>query len=312
MAESQQESQTPFADCNRMTRELERQPDILTFFKVIWCSIKEFFVERPGQIIGSAFILIMLWGTHGNLELLEWVWDGWRAPGTDLTTRPEIIPGVPWDYELISFWSGALLLVGVPILLIKFVYKQDLSDYGLGLPPRDRMRFALLSFVILMAFAPLFAIGAQDSGVQEIYPFYRPFDSTAQFILYELTYLPFFIAIEFIFRGYLLFGLAGVRDTEVVEDITNRDEERESSSSSAGSTDVGTPGVYYFARYALLIQMLSYTAWHLGKPLPELWGTLFWGLAAGAVAYASRSLWLVILAHWLLNVFMDALIVDMI
>jgi len=36
--------------------------------------------------------------------------------------------------------------------------------------------------------------------------------------------------------------------------------------------------VFYFGRYALMIQMLSYTAWHLGKPLPELWGTVVWGL----------------------------------
>ena len=56
--------------------------------------------------------------------------------------------------------------------------------------------------------------------------------------------------------------------------------------------------------------MLSYTAWHLGKPLPELWGTVIWGLAAGATAYAIRSLWPIILAHWLLNVFLDIFILQ--
>ena len=75
------------------------------------------------------------------------------------------------------------------------------------------------------------------------------------------------------------------------------------------SKDIGLPGPFFFGRYALLIQMLSYTAWHLGKPLPELWGTLIWGLVAGAVAYTTRSLWLVIAAHWLLNVMLDAVIV---
>jgi membrane protease YdiL (CAAX protease family) len=54
--------------------------------------------------------------------------------------------------------------------------------------------------------------------------------------------------------------------------------------------------------------MLSYTAWHLGKPLPELWGTLVWGLAAGAVALASQSIVPIILVHWLLNVWLDLLI----
>jgi membrane protease YdiL (CAAX protease family) len=51
--------------------------------------------------------------------------------------------------------------------------------------------------------------------------------------------------------------------------------------------------------------MLSYTAWHLGKPVPELWGTLVWGILAGTVVLATRTVWPVIIVHWLLNVFMD-------
>jgi hypothetical protein len=105
--------------------------------------------------------------------------------------------------------------------------------------------------------------------------------------------LPFFIAIEFIFRGYLLFGLAGALDEEIRTRVG------------------GVPGVFYFGRYALLIQMLSYTAWHLGKPVPELWGTIVWGLAAGATAYAIRSIWPIVFAHWLLNVLLDAAILGL-
>jgi membrane protease YdiL (CAAX protease family) len=122
------------------------------------------------------------------------------------------------------------------------------------------------------------------------YPFYRPFNSIAEFIIYELAYFLFFLVIEFTFRGYLLFGLAGVRDSEI------------------DTMGGGVPGQFYFDRYALLIQMLSYTAWHLGNPLPEVWGTLIWGLAAGAVAYAVRSIWPVVLSHWLLNVVLDAVL----
>ena len=92
----------------------------------------------------------------------------------------------------------------------------------------------------------------------------------ASFGLYELTYLPFFIAIEFIFRGYLLFR-PGRHDRD----------RRATGAEPAWSA----PGVFYFGKYALLMQMLSYTAWHLGKPVPELWGTLVWGLVAGVVAY---------------------------
>jgi membrane protease YdiL (CAAX protease family) len=51
--------------------------------------------------------------------------------------------------------------------------------------------------------------------------------------------------------------------------------------------------------------MLAYTAWHLGKPLPELWGTLVWGPAASAIVLATHSIWPIVLVHWLLNVWMD-------
>ena len=265
-----------------------QQPDFVTVLKVIWHSIRGFFQERPGQIIGSAFLLLMVWGYHGNLELLHKIWPAYRRPGVDLGTRPALLPGIPWDNELISFWGGALLLVLIPILIIKLGFRQPLLDYGLGLPPKGRRLLALWTFLTLTVLSlPAFWLGAHDPDMRQVYPFFRPFSSTLEFALYELTYLPFFITIEFVFRGYLLFGLAGVRDVEVSD------------------TGGGAQGPLYFDRYALLIQMLSYTAWHLGKPIPELWGTPVWGLAAGATAWAARSIWPIVLAHWLLNVFLD-------
>jgi len=287
-------SRRPFF--TRFTEDLDEveleQPDFLTVLKLIWHSIRSFFVERPGQIMGSAFILLMLWGTHGNLELLGLISPRWRGPGIDVGNRPQILPGVPWDNELISFWVGAFLLVVVPMFIIGFGFKQPLSSYGLGLPPKGRRALAFWTFLTLtLVSLPAFWLGAHDPGMRKIYPFFKSFSSPGEFILYELSYLPFFIAIEFIFRGYLLFGLAGVRDEEIPH---------------GGG---GVPGVFYFQRYALLIQMLSYTAWHLGKPVPELWGTLVWGLAAGATAYAIRSIWPIVLSHWLLNIFLDAVII---
>ena len=266
------------------------KPDFITVIKVIWFAIKTFFKERPGQIIMSAYLLLMLWGYHGNLELLHQVWNDYKGPGMELGTRPQLISWIPWDNELISFWGGAVLLVVVPILLIRFGFKEPLSAYGLGLPPKNRRSLAVIATLLLLVISlPAFFTGAHNPGMQALYPQYRPFTSVFQFLVYELTYLPFFIAIEFIFRGYLLFGLAGIKDKNL-----------------AGE-ESGFPGVFYFGRYALLIQMLSYTAWHLGKPIPEVFGTLFWGLAAGAVAYAIRSIWPIIIAHWLLNILLDGL-----
>jgi len=260
-------------------------PDIFSLFKIIWASVRNFFKEKPAIIIGSAIILLMLWGHHGNLEILKVFFPSWHGPGVDIGSRPQIIPGVPWDNELISFWVGAFLLVIVPVIIIKFGFKQNLSDYGLGLPPENRRKLAWWVFLILTIFSlPAFLVSTGNADMQSVYPFYKPFSSATSFILYELCYFPFFIAIEFIFRGYLLFGLAGIKENET------------------------QPDSFKVYRYAILISMLSYTAWHLGKPVPELFGTLIWGLAAGASAYAVRSIWPVVMAHWLLNVISDSIL----
>jgi hypothetical protein len=147
--------------------------------RVIWYSIRSFFVERPGQIIGSAFILIMVWGTHGRLELLGYIWPDWRGPGIDVGSRPSLIPGVPWDNELISFFAGALLLVGIPAALIRFVFKQPLSHYGLGLPSRDRWLLAVQTFLFVTVISlPFFWIGSHIDDMRHLSSI-SAFDNTA-------------------------------------------------------------------------------------------------------------------------------------
>ncbi len=266
-------------------------PSPVSVLKIIWHSVRGFFKERPGRILLSSLMVLMLWGHHGALELLTLVCPGWRGPGVDIGKRPSLIPGIPWDNELISFWGGAFLCVVVPMLIIKFLFRQSWSEYGLGLPPKGKRRLAGWSFLILTAVAfPLFWMGARDPAMIREYPIFRPFADGTSFLLYELAYLPFFITIEFIFRGYILFGLAACR--------------------VAGGVAVKRGSDIFFGRYALLIALLPYIAWHLGKPIPELWGAIVWGLAAGSLAYACRSIWPVVFSHWLLNVFMDAIIAN--
>ena len=269
-------------------RELDA-PTLKTVLKVIYNTLARVFHDPVGMILGSAFVLIMLWGTHGKVEVLSLVWRGWKGPGSDPNGRGQILPAIPWDQEWLAYLIGLVLLVGVPALLIKVVYRQSLADYGLGLPPKGHRRFALLSAAVLFLVSlPAFYVGTQDAGMQATYPLYRGgFETLLQFVIYEAGYFAFFLAIEFTFRGYLLFGLYQFRDRDAPEGI------------------VGERGPLVFGYYAIFIAMLSYTAWHLGKPLPELWGTLVWGIAAGAVALASRSIWFVVVVHWLLNVFLD-------
>lgn len=267
-------------------------PRVRTVLTLIYNTVARLCHDPIGMILGSTFLLLMIWGPHGKLDLVTLLWPGWQGPGSDPARRARIIPGLPWDQEWLSYLAGFVLVVLVPILLIKFVYRQDLRDFGLGLPRRERWPLAALATGLLLVLSlPLFYLGARDAGMQATYPLYRgSFDGPGQFLIYEAGYLFFFIAIEFIFRGYLLFGLFQARDRDALP-----------------GTD-GLPGPFVFGYYAIFISMLSYTAWHLGKPTPELWGTLAWGIATGTVVLAVRSVWPVVLVHWLLNVFLDAVI----
>jgi len=265
-----------------------------TILTLIWNSLARVLHSTEACVLGSTFFLILVWGTHGSLDTsLAIFWDRWQGPGSDPATREPIIPGIPWDQELISWLAGVVLLVFVPFVLIKVFYSHGrigyrIRDYGLWLP-WGRWRFALISAAILfIGSLPMVYVGAHTKMIQEVYPIYRGgFDSACQFAWYEFSYLLFFIAIEFIFRGYLLFGAV-------------RSRQRDPSACLQGVA--GLPPYGYFG---LLISMLSYTAWHLGKPWPEIYSTLIWGVAAGAVVLVSRSVWPVIIVHWLLNVFMD-------
>jgi membrane protease YdiL (CAAX protease family) len=221
--------------------------------------------EPAGVVLASAIVLIVAWGHHGDLHQ---PWDGWR-PFEEPAGRDELIPGIPWDQEWISFAAGLVLLVLVPCLIARRV-GLSLRDLGLGLPERN-VPLAIGAFVALIAVSIVpFAFSTGDEGMQATYPLYRGELEGADFWIYELGYLAFFVVIEFVFRGYLLLGLY----------------ER-------------------FGSYAIYISMLSYTAWHIDKPTPELVGTLFWGPVAGVVVILTRSIWPVVLAHWLLNVALD-------
>ena len=173
--------------------------------------------------------------------------------------------------------------MAVPAVLIRAWYGHPLRDYGLGLPSGRWVRLSLWSAVVLFAVSlPAFVISTGDEAMQATYPLFRGELDGWDFAVYELGYLLFFLAIEFIFRGYLLLGL--------------RQGERPAK---------GDASLFL---YAIFVSMLAYVIWHLGKPTPELLGALVWGPVAASVVLLTRSIWPVVLVHWLLNVILDAIL----
>jgi hypothetical protein len=261
----------------------------MLIFQEIKQLLATLFKKNTAFLLFSICILLMLYGYHGNLDLLTFIIPEWTFPGVNTGTRIQIISWIPWDREFISFFGGFVLLVIIPCLIIRFRFREKLSDYGLGWPVKEKRRQALIFFLVLaLGSAPLFYFGAKNSDMQALYLFYKSFSGPGQFILYELSYFPFFVVIEFTFRGLILFSVA--RALEPSRDNPQPD------------TRVGA--------LAVVIAMLPYCVWHIGKPLTELWGTPVWGLLAGAGIYITRSIWPVLMAHWLLNIWLDGLILQ--
>ena len=247
---------------------------------------------RHTLIMLSAILLVMLWGRHGEVELLHAVLPGWTGPGSaGAPGRAQLIPGLPWDQEWISFGIGALLLVLVPCLIIRLAFKERLTDYGLGGPKPGQWSFTLAGTCLLALFAYPSMYGAAGfSSMRAVYPLFRPLKSLPAFALFELGYFVFFLVIEFVFRGYLLLGLFGAQHPE----------------GARGARESRDPPL--LSHYSIVVSMLSYTAWHLGKPLPELWSTPLWGVLAGALVLRSGTIWPVVLVHWSMNVLFDYVI----
>jgi hypothetical protein len=261
-------------------------PEFLTIFQIIAKIIKSL-TEKTALILLSTFILLILWGSKGDMKILSKIF-GEKWPGV-------LFPGVPWHDQLASFIVGFLLLVVVPCCIIKFVFKEKLSEYGLGWPKENnRRKQAVMAFFLIMGIAVIpFFLSAFNPEMQQEYPLFGDVIARGDwgaFIVYELVYLVFFVVIEFIYRGYLLFGIFKIKDIEVFKGVK------------------GIKGPLVFGIYAILIQMLSYTMWHIAKPVPELIGTIFWGIGTGAVVLKTRTIWPVIIAHWLLCVFLDIIV----
>jgi hypothetical protein len=233
---------------------------------------------------------IFAWDQHGRIGWLSGFLPGWDGIGHGRAVAPDgDLLALAWGQELAGFVGGAVLMVAVPALLAKWWLNIGPAEFGLGLPGRNRRGMALVHFTVLAALSiPGFWMAAYVPEIREFYPYYRGVPGTADFAFYELSAGLFYLAIEGMFRGFLLFGIIYwlgrvFAVNSPVDDLR-------------------------IAAAAIVLAIIPYALWHLGKAPAEVWGTLFWGLGAGVSAVTIRTIWHLVLLHWLLNVFLDHMI----
>jgi len=182
--------------------------------------------------------------------------------------------------SLYQFAAAFLLFLVVPWLIVTLILKEKPVDYGWRMGGL-KSNLLTLSWAAPLVFV-LAAASASQPEFQSQYPLFisrlPSFPLRGQnltvFALYEFTYIFYYIGYEFFFRGFVLFGLKPA---------------------------MGKWG-------ALLLQAAVSTLLHYNKPLPEMIAAFPGGIAFGLVALRGRSLFPVILAHWLLGFFLDLLV----
>ena len=165
-------------------------------------------------------------------------------------------------YEyLYWFVSDFITLFILSVIVIKFVLRESLKDYGLQIG--ELKSGILFSSVFLMVMIPVIWFISATPSFSEKYPHLLSTRNNWEgFFIYEAGMLLYMVSWEFIWRGFMLFGL----------------KEK-------------------FGYYSVLIQMIPFVILHNGKPVTETFGAIAGGIALGALAFRTNSIIYCVIAH---------------
>ncbi len=147
----------------------------------------------------------------------------------------------------------------IPAMVVKFVFRERLSDYGLKIkgilyawPLYVGMLAIMIPLVWLVSHSPRFLITYPMYGVAR--DANLPWDS---YLFFELIYALQFCTLEFFFRGFIVHGTK-----------------------------------HRFGVGSVFVMMVPYCMIHFQKPLPECCGSIVAGFALGLISLKTRSVWL--------------------
>lgn len=165
--------------------------------------------------------------------------------------------GYSSEFDRLVRWAG-ISIVGyfaLPLIAIRLMGER-LRSFGAGRPVPGTGRPYLVLFVLSV---PFLVAASYLPAFQDGYPFYEPGPGEAwwpRLIVWWALYIVQFIAVEFFFRGFMLFGL---------------------------SPRLGIASVF--------VMMLPYTMIHFDKPTAEALSAILGGTVLGFLALKSNSFW---------------------
>ncbi len=147
-----------------------------------------------------------------------------------------------------------------PYLVIKFIYKENVRDYGFHMPESHKIH--LLYVVMFFVVLPLVYLVSFSKPFLDMYPFYKEISSIREILIWEGAYGLQFLMLEFFFRGFLLFALAR-----------------------------------YMGSYAIFFMTIPYVMIHFNKPAIETFGAIITGAALGTLALRTKSIYGGVIIH---------------
>jgi membrane protease YdiL (CAAX protease family) len=194
-------------------------------------------------------------------------------------------PCLDWYQYLWMHGMALLLWFIIPLVIVKLWLKEPVKEYGLGMGDwRFGLKFLAL-FIIVMIIPIYFT--AKDPQMQAEYPLTRlAGKSGLHYLLWELTYLIYYIGFEFLFRGFILFGL------------------KDKIGPFLAIMAQTIPSVIIHA--SMTVSIVSGIIL-IGKPEGETLAAILSGLVFGAVALRTRSILWGLLAHWFVGALTDLL-----
>ena len=178
--------------------------------------------------------------------------------------------------DLIAFgaWFAldTILFFLIPILIIFLGFKEKIKNYGLKVG--DWKSGVSISTVSILMFLPIIYFISNSTDFSHYFPLMNSAtDNLTVFLIYEGLFILFIFSWEFIFRGFMLFGL-----------------EKK------------------FGVYTIFIQMIPFVMLHNGKPFLETFASVFGALILGYLALRTRSIFYGFLIHAFILILLDVLV----
>ncbi len=196
------------------------------------------------------------------LQTVSWYFTSRRFFRNNFFEEFQFNPNVYLIEYLYWFFGDFFTFFLFPVLIIRFLFKDQIKNYGLKLG--DYNTGIKISFIFLCIMIPLVWFASSFPQFSSTYPHLADArKSWPIFLIFEFGMIVYMFAWEFIWRGFMLFGLESK-----------------------------------FGYYAVLIQTVPFVILHNGKPVFETFGSIIAGIALGILAFRTRSILYCVAAHY--------------